>query len=88
MTARLDGARCPVQIDIGFGDAVTPGPENVQYPVILEDMPQPQLAQVVSRAYLRGHPRRLARVWREPVRAALHQVLQPPELLLGVLDLD
>jgi hypothetical protein len=39
----LDGARCPVQIDIGFGDAVTPAPENVQYPVILDDMPQPQL---------------------------------------------
>jgi len=39
----LDSARCPVQIDIGFGDAVTPAPENVQYPVILDDMPQPQL---------------------------------------------
>ena len=23
----LDGARCPVQIDIGYGDAVTPAPE-------------------------------------------------------------
>jgi hypothetical protein len=39
----LDNARCSVQIDIGFGDAVTPAPENVQYPVILDDMPQPQL---------------------------------------------
>lgn len=39
----LDGARCPVQIDIGFGDAVTPGPDHVQYPVILDDMPAPQL---------------------------------------------
>lgn len=39
----LDGARCPVQIDIGFGDAVTPDPENVQYPVILDGMAQPQL---------------------------------------------
>jgi hypothetical protein len=43
MLGLLDGARCPVQIDIGFGDAVTPAPENVQYPVILDDMPQPQL---------------------------------------------
>ena len=43
MIGVLDGARCPVQIDIGFGDAVTPGPDNVQYPVILDDMPQPQL---------------------------------------------
>lgn len=39
----LDGARCPVQIDIGFGDAVTPGPESAQYPVILDGMPPPQL---------------------------------------------
>lgn len=39
----LDGARCPVQIDIGFGDAVTPGPEHVQYPVLLDEMPPPQL---------------------------------------------
>ncbi|GHU36388.1 hypothetical protein AGMMS50256_32910 [Betaproteobacteria bacterium] len=43
MIGLLDGARCPVQIDIGFGDAVTPAPENVQYPVILDGMPQPQL---------------------------------------------
>lgn len=25
------GVRCPIQIDIGFGDAVTPGPEEVGY---------------------------------------------------------
>ncbi|MDR1461590.1 MAG: nucleotidyl transferase AbiEii/AbiGii toxin family protein [Azoarcus sp.] len=39
----LDSARCPVQIDIGFGDAVTPGPEDARYPVILGDMPPPCL---------------------------------------------
>lgn len=43
MRGLLDGARCPVQFDIGFGDAVTPAPEDVQYPVILDDMPPPQL---------------------------------------------
>jgi hypothetical protein len=45
MIGLLDSARCPVQIDIdiGFGDAITPAPENVQYPVILDGMPQPQL---------------------------------------------
>jgi hypothetical protein len=43
MLGLLDGARCPVQIDIGFGDAVTPGPEDALYPVILDGMPQPQL---------------------------------------------
>lgn len=39
----LDGARCPVQLDIGFGDAVVPGPEEVSYPVILGEMPEPHL---------------------------------------------
>jgi len=39
----LDGARCPVQIDVGFGDAVVPGPEEAEYPVILGEMPRPQL---------------------------------------------
>lgn len=43
MLGLLNGARCPVQADIGFGDAVTPAPENAQYPVILDGMPQPQL---------------------------------------------
>jgi len=37
----LDGARCPIQIDVGFGDAVTPAPEEACYPVILDDMPPP-----------------------------------------------
>lgn len=39
----LDGARCPVQLDIGFGDAVVPGPDEVLYPVILGDMVEPHL---------------------------------------------
>jgi hypothetical protein len=43
MTGFLDGARISLQIDIGFGDAVTPGPETVQYPVLIKDMPAPQL---------------------------------------------
>jgi len=43
VTGLLDGARCPVQLDIGFGDAVVPGPDEVCYPVILDEMPAPQL---------------------------------------------
>jgi hypothetical protein len=41
--ARLDGARLSLQVDIGFGDAVTPGPEAVCYPVLLDDLPAPHL---------------------------------------------
>ena len=38
-----DGARIALQVDIGFGDAVTPAPESVNYPVLLEGLPAPQL---------------------------------------------
>jgi hypothetical protein len=41
--AKLDGARLMLQVDIGFGDAVTPAPEAVEYPVLLSDLPSPQL---------------------------------------------
>lgn len=43
MTAMLDGARIPVQCDIGFGDAVTPAPLEQTYPTLL-DLPAPVLA--------------------------------------------
>ena len=43
LLGKLDNARCPVQIDIGFGDAVVPGPDEVHYPVILGEMPGPHL---------------------------------------------
>ncbi len=39
----LDGARSPVQIDIGYGDAVTPAPELADYPVMLEELPAPKI---------------------------------------------
>ncbi len=40
--ARLAAAVIPLQIDIGFGDAVTPGPVELEYPVLL-DQPMPTL---------------------------------------------
>jgi predicted nucleotidyltransferase component of viral defense system len=53
-TARYDGLRvklqaclgtavCLVQWDVGFGDAVTPGPEDVELPTLLTDLPAPCL---------------------------------------------
>ena len=30
-------------MDIGFGDVVTPAPETVSYPVLLDDLPAPRL---------------------------------------------
>jgi len=41
--AELARARCKVQVDIGFGDAVTPGPVHATYPVLLADFAAPQL---------------------------------------------
>jgi len=42
-TGTLAGARCPVQVDVGFGDVVTPAPEEVIYPRLLDDLPAPHL---------------------------------------------
>lgn len=41
-TGRLDAARVHMQIDIGFGDVVTPGPERLSYPTML-NFPAPVL---------------------------------------------
>ncbi len=41
--AELARAKCKVQVDVGFGDAVTPGPVAASYPVLVADFPAPQL---------------------------------------------
>lgn len=43
LVGRLGHARCTVQLDIGFGDAVTPGPEEAVLPTLLDDLPPPRL---------------------------------------------
>ena len=43
LRARMGSARCALQIDVGFGDAVTPGPETVAYPTLLGDFPAPMM---------------------------------------------
>jgi predicted nucleotidyltransferase component of viral defense system len=43
ITGDLARARCKTQIDVGFGDAVTPGPVESVYPVLLADLPAPRL---------------------------------------------
>lgn len=34
--AFLENARIPVQVDLGFGDAITPSPQEVVYPTVLD----------------------------------------------------
>jgi predicted nucleotidyltransferase component of viral defense system len=41
-TATLSGARIPIVVDVGFGDAIEPGAEDIDLPVLL-DMPSPHL---------------------------------------------
>ena len=40
--ATIAVARIPIQVDVGFGDAITPGPIEIDFPVLL-DAPAPHL---------------------------------------------
>ncbi len=42
LMADLGSARIPLQIDVGFGDAITPDPESATFPALLE-FPAPQI---------------------------------------------
>jgi predicted nucleotidyltransferase component of viral defense system len=42
MRGRLGNIRLPIQVDIGFGDAMTPEPKSAPFPVLL-DAPAPML---------------------------------------------
>jgi len=42
LIAMLGKARIPLQIDVGFGDAVTPAPQEISFPTML-DFPAPSL---------------------------------------------
>jgi Nucleotidyl transferase AbiEii toxin, Type IV TA system len=43
LNGKLANARCVAQVDVGFGDAITPGPTDAVYPVLLDDLPAPRL---------------------------------------------
>ena len=43
LVAHIGSARCALQIDVGFGDVVTPRPQTVTYPTLLGDFPAPTL---------------------------------------------
>jgi hypothetical protein len=43
VSAELARARCKTQIDVGFGDAITPGPVDAVYPVLIADFAAPHL---------------------------------------------
>jgi predicted nucleotidyltransferase component of viral defense system len=43
LQARVGAARLTVQVDVGIGDAVTPAPQWLKYPSLLEEFPRPRL---------------------------------------------
>jgi len=43
LDAHLAAARIHVQIDIGFGDAITPAAADLEFPTLLADMPAPRV---------------------------------------------
>jgi len=43
LVGRIGTARCALQIDVGFGDAVTPDPQSVVFPALLADFAGPKL---------------------------------------------
>lgn len=43
LVARTGSARCALQVDVGFGDAVTPEPQTAIYPTLLDDFQAPRL---------------------------------------------
>jgi hypothetical protein len=45
--ATIAVARIPIQVDVGFGDAITPGPVEIDYPALLD-------APIRSRRWWRG----------------------------------
>lgn len=55
ISGELARARCKTQIDIGFGDAVTPGPVDATYPVLLdrEALDTDLLAQAIKATFER-----------------------------------
>jgi hypothetical protein len=42
LVAFLGRTRIPLQVDVGFGDAITPGPQSIEFPCLL-DAPTPHL---------------------------------------------
>ncbi|MEO8627158.1 MAG: nucleotidyl transferase AbiEii/AbiGii toxin family protein [Betaproteobacteria bacterium] len=48
LSGDLDNARCNVQLDVGYGDVVTPAPVELTYPTLLDEFPA---------ARLRAYPR-------------------------------
>ena len=57
MRAHLAEGRIHMQIDVGFGDAITPAASDMNFPTLLDDMASPNVL---------ASPRRMALLISEP----------------------
>jgi len=60
LTATIAGTRLSLQIDIGFGDAVTPEPQEISYPALLA-FPAPRNVPIPKKPSSRKNTKRLFR---------------------------
>lgn len=72
LVALLARARIPVQMDIGFGDAVVPAPEDVVLPALL-DFPVPKLKAATSAGVITSASVNKARRPRPHATGATHR---------------
>ena len=55
---RLAEARIHVQIDVGFGDAITPAATDLEFPTLLGDMPAPNVLAYPTETIIAERPKR------------------------------
>ena len=67
LVGSLERARQPIQIDVGFGDVVTPAPQELDYPTLLDlgNLPAPRVLAYSLETVIQG----TSDVW-EPERAS------------------
>jgi hypothetical protein len=62
-----------VQLDVGYGDAVTPGPEEIVHSTLLAELPSPKL-KVYPRASVVAE--KLEAIGRSGVHGSVHSSIQ------------
>lgn len=79
LLVKLGSIKIQVQIDVGFGDAITPGPEESEFPSLLSDFPAPKIRSYPGlhgcRREARGHGH--ARRQQQPHEGLLRYPLHP-----------
>jgi hypothetical protein len=73
--AYLERANIPIQIDIGFGDVVTPAPSRTDYPTLLE-FPGPRLLAYPKETVVAEKLEALVFSFSRPLTGVGHELFQ------------